>query len=70
MTGGVNIHEDNNFDMRLESAVMDFKDSVMTSDKPVLLKIDGGEVAAQSVGFFAKGPSRVLRGRRPFGAIR
>ncbi|HEY8124573.1 MAG TPA: LPS export ABC transporter periplasmic protein LptC [Methylocystis sp.] len=54
MTGGVNIREDNNFDMRLESAVMDFKASVMTSDKPVLLKIDGGEVTAQSVEFSQK----------------
>lgn len=54
MTGGVNIRNDKNFDMRLESAVMDFKDSVMTSDKPVLLKIDGGEVAAQSVEFSQK----------------
>jgi lipopolysaccharide export system protein LptC len=54
MSGGVDIHEDNNFDMRLESAVMDFKDSVMTSDKPVLLKIDGGEVTAQSVEFSQK----------------
>jgi lipopolysaccharide export system protein LptC len=54
MSGGVDIHEDNNFDMRLESAAMDFKDSVMTSDKPVLLKIDGGEVTAQSVEFSQK----------------
>lgn len=54
MIGGVNIRDDKNFDMKLESAVMDFKSSVMTSDKPVLLKIDGGEVTAQSVEFSQK----------------
>jgi lipopolysaccharide export system protein LptC len=51
MSGGVNIRNEKNFDMRLESAVMDFKASVMTSNKPVLLKIEGGEVVAQSVEF-------------------
>lgn len=54
MSGGVNIRDDKNFDMRLESAVMDLKASMMTSDKPVLLKIDGGEVTAQSVEFSQK----------------
>jgi len=54
MTGGVNIRDDKNFDMRLESAVMDLKASMMTSDKPVLLKIDGGEVTAHSVEFSQK----------------
>jgi lipopolysaccharide export system protein LptC len=54
MSGGVNIRNEKHFDMRLESAVMDFKASVMTSNKPVLLKIDGGEVAAQSVEFSQK----------------
>ena len=54
MTGGVNIRDDKNFDMQLESAALDLKASMMTSDKPVLLKIDGGEVTAQSVEFAQK----------------
>ncbi|MGD9658790.1 MAG: LPS export ABC transporter periplasmic protein LptC [Methylocystis sp.] len=54
MTGGVNIRDDKNFDMQLESAVMDLKASMMTSNKPVLLKIDGGEVTAHSVEFSQK----------------
>jgi lipopolysaccharide export system protein LptC len=54
MTGGVNIRDDKNFDMQLESAVMDLKSSTMTSEKPVLLKIDGGEVTAHSVEFSQK----------------
>ncbi len=54
MTGGVNIRDDKNFDMRLEAAAMDFKASVMTSDKPVVLKIEGGEVEAKSVEFSQK----------------
>lgn len=54
MTGGVTIRDDKNFDMHLESAVMDFKSSIMTSDRPVLLNIEGGEVTAQSVNFSQK----------------
>jgi lipopolysaccharide export system protein LptC len=54
MSGGVNIRDDKNFDMRMESAVMDLKASVMTSDKPVTLKIDGGEVVANAVEFAQK----------------
>lgn len=54
LSGGVNIRDDKNFDMKLDSATMDFKASVMTSDKPVVLKIDGGEVLAQSVEFSQK----------------
>ncbi|MGD9541717.1 LPS export ABC transporter periplasmic protein LptC [Methylocystis sp.] len=54
MSGGVNIRDNKNFDMQLESAVMDLKASMMTSDKKVLLKIDGGEVTAHSVEFSQK----------------
>ncbi|MCX7899173.1 MAG: hypothetical protein N2444_03665 [Methylocystis sp.] len=35
----------------MESAQMDFKQSVMTSDRPTRLKIVGGEVSAGSVEF-------------------
>lgn len=54
MSGGVIVGDDKNFDMRMDSAAMDFKSSVMTSDKPVKLKIDGGEVVADSVEFSQK----------------
>jgi lipopolysaccharide export system protein LptC len=54
MSGGVNIHDDKNFDMQLDSAVMDLKASVMTSNKPVTLKIDGGRVVANAVEFSQK----------------
>lgn len=54
MSGGVSIRDDKNFDMRLESAAMDFKASVMTSNKPVTLKLDGGEVVAKAVEFVQK----------------
>jgi lipopolysaccharide export system protein LptC len=52
--GGVQIRDDRNFDMRLDSAAMDFKVSRMTSDKPVTLKFAGGEVNAQGVEFAHK----------------
>ncbi|MCC3244976.1 LPS export ABC transporter periplasmic protein LptC [Methylocystis sp. WRRC1] len=54
LSGGVTIRDDKNFDMRLDSASMDFKSSVMKSDKPVTLRIDGGEVVAKSVEFVQK----------------
>ncbi|WP_424363536.1 LPS export ABC transporter periplasmic protein LptC [Methylocystis parvus] len=54
MTGGVTVSDGKNFDMRMDSAVMDFKASVMTSDKKVTLKIEGGEVVADGVEFSQK----------------
>jgi len=54
LTGGVNVRDQKNFDMRLEAASMDFKSAVMKSDKPVTLKIVGGEVVAKSVEFLQK----------------
>lgn len=54
MSGGVTIRDDKSFDMRMEAAAMDFKASVMTSDTPVTLKIDGGEVVADRVEFAQK----------------
>jgi len=54
LSGGVRINDDRNFDMRLDSAAMDFKASMMTSDKPVTLKFLGGEVAAKTVEFAQK----------------
>lgn len=52
--GGVDIRDARNFHMRMQAAEMDFKASVMKSDKPVTLTIVGGEVAAQSVEFSQK----------------
>jgi lipopolysaccharide export system protein LptC len=54
MKGGVRITDSKSFDMRTESANMDFKASVMTSSAPVTLHIDGGEVAANRVEFQQK----------------
>lgn len=54
MQGGVRITDSKSFDMRMESADMDFKASVMTSNAPVTLHIDGGEVAADHVEFQQK----------------
>lgn len=54
LSGGVAIREAKNFDMRLEAASMDFKASLMTSDKPTTLTIEGGEVTANAVAFSQK----------------
>lgn len=54
LSGGVNIRDDKNFDMKLAAAVMDFRASVLTSDQPVVLKITGGEVKADAVEFSQK----------------
>jgi lipopolysaccharide export system protein LptC len=51
LSEGVKIYQEGRFDMRLESATMDFKTSVMTSDRPVTLMINDGEVFANSVEF-------------------
>jgi lipopolysaccharide export system protein LptC len=51
MQGGVRITDAKSFDMRMDSADMDFKASVMTSNSPVTLQIDGGNVAADNVEF-------------------
>ena len=51
LTGGVRIHDDKQFDMKLASAQMDFRANVMSSDQPVTLKIDHGDVVAKSVEF-------------------
>ncbi len=54
MNGGVVISDKKNFEMRTESAAMDFGASVMTSDKHVALKIEGGQVDADSIEFSQK----------------
>ena len=54
MTGGVIIRDPKKFDMRLESAVMDFKTSKMKSDKPTILKLEGGEISSKAVEFSQK----------------
>lgn len=54
LTGGVEVTDGKNFDMRMDSAVMDFRAAVMTSDRKVTLAIDGGEVVADTVEFAQK----------------
>ncbi|MEK4035503.1 LPS export ABC transporter periplasmic protein LptC [Methylocystis sp. IM3] len=54
MSGGVQITDAKSFELRTETAAMDFKASVMTSDKPVTLKIQGGEVRSAHVEFSQK----------------
>ncbi len=54
MSGGVTITDAKNFDMQMAAAAMDFKASVMTSDTPVTLKIQGGEVHAEHLEFSQK----------------
>lgn len=54
VTGEVRIHDDKNFDLRLEAARVDFKASVMKSERPARLTIDTGEIAANSVEFAQK----------------
>ncbi|MGJ0508801.1 MAG: LPS export ABC transporter periplasmic protein LptC [Methylocystis sp.] len=54
MSGGVQITDRKTFDMRMDAAAMNFRDSVMTSGAPVTLKIDGGQVNADQVEFFQK----------------
>jgi lipopolysaccharide export system protein LptC len=61
--GGVKVSDATNFDMRMESAVMDFKSGVMTSDKPVTLKLVDGEVVADSVEFSQKERRATFTGR-------
>jgi lipopolysaccharide export system protein LptC len=54
LTGGVNVSDGEDFEMRMAAAAMDFKASVMTSDTKVALRIEGGEVVADSVEFSQK----------------
>ncbi len=49
--GGARIYDDKHYNMRLESAAMDFRANVMTSDRPVVLTLDDAEVSANSVEF-------------------
>jgi len=54
LAGGVKVSDNKNFDMRMDSAVMDFRASVMNSNSKVTLKIQGGEVVADRVEFAQK----------------
>ena len=51
MSGGVIIHDPKKFNMRLDTATMDFKSSKMTSNKPVIMKLEGGEITAKGLEF-------------------
>ncbi len=51
LSGGVRIIKKNNYDLALDSAVMDFKENVMTSDQPAKLTLPDGEVTSKRVKF-------------------
>jgi len=53
LSSGVSIRDEKTFDMRLASAQMDFKASVMRSKERVKLTFEGGETTAASVEFSA-----------------
>lgn len=54
LSGEVRIYDGKNYDLHMETAAIDFKENVMTSDKPSTLKIEGGEVTAKGVEFSQK----------------
>ena len=62
MTGGVIMRDNKSFDMRMKSATFDMKNSKMTSDKPVKVRLVGGEVDAKSVEFSEKERRATFRG--------
>jgi len=62
MSGGVNMRDNKSFDMRLASADFDLKASKMTSDKPVKVRLFGGEVEAKAVEFSEKERRASFRG--------
>ena len=62
MSGGVNMRDSKSFDMRVESAVFDLKSSKMTSDKPVKVRLVGGEVDGKSIEFSEKERRASFRG--------
>lgn len=62
MSGGVNMRDNKSFDMRLASADFDLKASKMTSDKPVKVRLVGGEVEAKAVEFSEKERRASFRG--------
>ncbi len=47
--GGVRIYDDKSYEMLLASAVMDFKTSTLTSDRPGTLNLNGGKISGNSV---------------------
>jgi len=62
MSGGVTMRDNKSFDMRLASAVFDLKSSKMISDKPVKVRLVGGEVDAKSIEFSEKERRASFRG--------
>jgi lipopolysaccharide export system protein LptC len=54
LAGAVRIDNAKNLDLRMETAAVDFKAGVMSSDRPATLKLDKGEVSARSVEFSQK----------------
>lgn len=54
IVGDVRIFDAKSFDLRMQDANVNFKTSVMSSQKPVKLTIEGGEIVSQSVEFSQK----------------
>lgn len=51
LSGGARIRDGKHYEMRLDTAAMDFRANVMRSDTPVTLTLDNAEVTARSVEF-------------------
>ena len=49
LSNGVRISDEKNYDLRLESATMDFKASTLNSRRPATLKLDCCDVDGKSV---------------------
>ncbi|MGA8169601.1 MAG: LPS export ABC transporter periplasmic protein LptC [Methylocystis sp.] len=49
LRGGVRIFDDKSYELLLQSAMMDFKASTLTSDKPGTLNLNGGKISGNSV---------------------
>ncbi len=49
LSGGVRIYDDKSYELLLESAVMDFKTSTLTSERHSTLNLNGGKIWGNSV---------------------
>ena len=49
LSGGVRIYDDKSYELLLQTAVMDFKASTLTSDRASTLNLNGGKISGNSV---------------------
>jgi lipopolysaccharide export system protein LptC len=49
LSGGVRIYDDKSYELLLESAIMDFKASTLTSERHSTLSLNGGKIWGNSV---------------------